>query len=492
MHLTRFEPLLSGKVEALRPRFWGQPLSSTISSLRHVIQARIPSHLSELDPELAEATLELFFNVGLFSLTVPKDCGGSQGTVRDFTACMEDIGGLGPAWAITAAPHLCISVSVVDRLGLEPLRSQVLRSIKKNHKLLAFAITEDAGSDLGAMRTCLSRDASGRFFLRGRKQWVTNLKRASHISVAALCPQLHSVPGAAIMVLVPIDAPGVTLTKPWGKLGANGSDTSDLFFDDVVIQPEWFLGKPGEAFQHFNELVLPGRLGAGAAAVGMAVQALRWAGQKHLLDSEKEAEWVSFLEGSRRSLCWAACLVDEGDPCQLSAVAFAKLLACNLAQEVVDGVDWVCARKGMPSPPVVARARDTMGLFCLLKGPGELLSIQAITHLSRMLQSATIPMSGCPKPLRTALETLLITLAGLEIAENGRSQPVLMALGEALSYIQMIAVLCLDYADNNPMFPPFISRVNMALNRARNLSLSGSDIFIESAYALLKEPLWTA
>ena len=183
----------------------------------------IPSQHHSLDPALHEDRLRNLFAQGLFSLTVPRDCGGFDASLRDFAMCMEALGAMGPAWAMTAVPHLCISVKAVARYAEPRQRTTILNNIRDQHRLLAFAITEEQGSDVAAMRTRLQKSPNGGYRLSGRKQWITNLRRASHVVVACLCPDLHNAPGASVLVLVDLQQTGVNIAQPWRKVCVNGS-----------------------------------------------------------------------------------------------------------------------------------------------------------------------------------------------------------------------------------------------------------------------------
>ncbi len=482
MRSRRLEALLSGDIQAAQPLGYGQELSSKAAQIRRLIQTMVPRHCDEEDAALDPETMDSLFDAGLFSLTVPKECGGMGANTVEFTACMEEVCCLGPAYGITAVPHLCVSVSVVDRLAKEPLRSRILQSLRGERRLLSFAITEDTGSDLASMKTTVRKHASGRLLLNGRKQWVTNLHRATHVCVAALCPDLHPVPGAAVLILLPTSAPGLGFTRPWEKLVANGSDTCDLFLDEVEVDPDWFLGKPGDAFHHFNNLVLPGRLGAGSAAVGLASQSLTWAQANRILQIDELDGLSLLIDACRASLEWAACLVDENDHTSVQATAFAKLLACNAAQEVVDQIDCGCALQGQPSPHFLTRGRNALGLLRILKGPGEILGLQAVTSLAGIMRFANLPNENIPDPLRGALSDLLRTWTILESSSEGRCQPVFSALSEAMAGLQAILAMHLK----GTIIPTLLlGRFQDAIARSRRLIDGGSEIFIRESYQFI-------
>lgn len=443
-------------------------LASRLEPLQGLIRSLVPATVAEEDGDLHPELFGALAEAGLFRLMVPADCGGLGASTVDFVHLMEELGRLGPAWAITAVPHLCISVAAVDRLAAGPLRSEVLGGVADQHHLLAFAVTEDSGSDLAALGTTLSRTPDGSLVLSGRKQWVTNLRRASHVTVMARCPGLHPMPGATQLVLVPLAADGVHPSAPWEKLAARGSDTGDLYLQDVAVAPEWLMGQPGEGFHHFHELVLPGRLGAGAAALGLAGLALDLARQEDCLDDSSLDALASLLQGARASLAWAAEGVDGQDPDRADEVALAKELAGRVAQEVADALDEACAAQGRRSPPALRRACEALGLFRLLKGPGDLLALQAVLRHVRKLGEESA-LAGWPPALAEALRRLRQQAGVLESRPLGRHPATLQALGAGLACLQVMAALPLEAS-----MAPWLERLEAALEGDEPIALEAS------------------
>jgi hypothetical protein len=408
-------------LESMLPAAWREPVDPAVAVLcAHVDALSLRTALvGESDPPLDPGIVRALFAKGLFSLTVPAEQQGLDASLRDFVVAMEHVGRLGPAYAMTAVPHLCISVKSVASLCSPAVRQSVLHGILDGERLVAFAISEDCGSDVAAMKTRLIRAADGRLVLTGRKQWITNLARASHIVVVALCPALHPAPGAAVLVLVEADQPGVSVSKPWDKSCANGSDTADLFLDSVEIAEEQVLGAPGQGMALFHELVQPGRLGAAAATVGMVQAALRSAvsdpeGPLTEADAEELAITLDLLGAALRS---CAVLGDARHPDFPALTALVKHGCSSLAQSVVNRIDHAYAVCGLPSPPVVQRVRQAIGLFRLLKGPGEVISQQALMAWSARIRREFAPPALWPRDIRLALR--VVTRAYAQLGQQG-------------------------------------------------------------------------
>lgn len=408
-------------LESVLPAARMKPLAADVAKLCAHIDtfAQRTAGAEGLDPPMDAEVLHSLFSKGLFSLTVPAEDGGMNASMRDFVVAMEHVGQLGPAYAMTVVPHLCISVKSVASLCPPDMRHAVLQGIRQHEKLIAFAITEDHGSDVAAMKTHLTRAADGRMLLNGRKQWITNLARASHVVVVALCPDLHPAPGAAVLVLVPTDQAGVGASAPWDKACANGSDTADLFLDSVEIAEHQLLGAPGCGMALFHQMVQPGRLGATAAALGMARAALRAAENdpRQAISSAEAEEMHTRLDvlGSAVRLC--ATLGDVGHAEFACMTALVKHRCSSLAHTVVGRIDHAYARCGHVSPAMVERAHQSIGLFRLLKGPGEVISHQTIMAWSARIRQEFSAPATWPRSIQ--LSARVVTRAFVELRLRG-------------------------------------------------------------------------
>jgi acyl-CoA dehydrogenase len=411
-------------IDSALPAAWQAPLDTNIARLckRLDMLAMQTSRQAQQDPALDQATLAQMFDYGLFSLTVPAEYGGLGACVRDFVAAMESVGRMGPAYAMTAVPHLCISVkSVASLCGASQARA-ILGAIRAQHRLLAFAITEDNGSDVAAVKTRLTRSPDGSLRLNGRKQWITNLARASHVVVVALCPELHPAPGATILVLLAMDQSGVSFSKPLDKLCANGSDTSELYFDDVEVEAHQLLGQPGRGLSLFNDMVLSGRLGAAAAAVGMTRQALQVARDDAVLTAAHGAAIGATLDVLSAALTLSAALGDAGHPEFPMVTALSKHMCTRQAQALVGDIAHGYACAGKVAPPAVTRALNAMGLFRLLKGPGEIIALHALAAWAPRINR--VPVMTWPHMVRVALQRVVSGFSGLNAAGGMSANPL--------------------------------------------------------------------
>ena len=75
-------------------------------------------------------------------------------------------------------------------------------------------------------------------------------------------------------IIVPNGTPGYEAGEPYRKMGWNASDTRPLSFDDCRVPEGNLLGRRGEGFKQFLQILDGGRIGVAAMGVGLAQGAL--------------------------------------------------------------------------------------------------------------------------------------------------------------------------------------------------------------------------
>ncbi|MHB1810146.1 MAG: acyl-CoA dehydrogenase family protein, partial [Solirubrobacteraceae bacterium] len=208
-----------------------------------------------------------------------------------------------------------------------------------------FALSEpDAGSDVAALSLRAQRDGDG-FRLSGEKIWISNAPEADVYSVFARTSEGAGARGLTAF-LVPRDSPGLSgealhllSPHPIGR----------LVFDGVHVPREHLLGEVDRGFAVAMRTLDLFRPSVGAFAVGIGqaalATALRRAAQRHAFGgplkdrqalAHRFAELAARLQGARLLVHHAARAYDAGVRPITKAAAMAKLMATEVAQEVVD------------------------------------------------------------------------------------------------------------------------------------------------------------
>jgi acyl-CoA dehydrogenase len=125
----------------------------------------------------------------------------------------------------------------------------VLEEMIAGEKIGAIAMTEPgAGSDLQGVTTTAVRDGDS-YLINGSKTFITNGYLAELIIVVAKTDKAKGAKGTSLFMLDTRDLDGFSRGKPLKKIGMNGCDTTELFFDNVRIPVGNLIGpEEGQGF----------------------------------------------------------------------------------------------------------------------------------------------------------------------------------------------------------------------------------------------------
>src|SRR3954453_3755781 len=153
------------------------------------------------------------------------------------------------------------------------MRARLIPDLISGRAAFSFATTEpDTSSDLTAERMQnVAEETPDGFVLNGRKRWITNSIVAGWVSVLA---RAGADGNRATMLLVDLTSPGVRIGTPDLKMGHRGQITADIVFTDVVVPDGNLLGTAGGGLGVALSALVRGRVGIGAAGVGVAQAAL--------------------------------------------------------------------------------------------------------------------------------------------------------------------------------------------------------------------------
>jgi alkylation response protein AidB-like acyl-CoA dehydrogenase len=181
----------------------------------------------------------------------------------------------------------------------------------------------DSGSDAFSLRTTATADGTG-FVLRGRKAFITNAPIADVLLIFARTPGTEGGFGVT-GYLVEMGTPGLTIESTTDKLGLRTSPMADVVLDDVRVEGDAVLGKPGRGPQIFaasmeweRSLIMASQLGALRRALETTVDYARTRQQfgRPIGDfesvSDKLADIHVSLEAARALLYETAWRYDNG------------------------------------------------------------------------------------------------------------------------------------------------------------------------------------
>ncbi len=302
----------------------------------------------------------LLWDQGLLTLTFPEEYGGI-GRDQTVALCLavEEIAKYCAASALLLIIQAVGSFPIIYG-GSEALKKKYLPQMSQGRKLVAYLVTEPwAGSDVAGIRTT-ARRVGDAYILNGAKCFSTNGGVAGIYSVLAKTSEER---GKSSFFLVERETPGLQIGRTERKLGQRGSNTTEVFLDEVRVPAEHLLGKEGEGFLIAMKDFDMSRPAIGAQALGIAEGAVEMLLQSieernHLGKSFPDyqiiqavlAEATTLIEASRGLIYRAAILHDEGrSHTKLASMAkcFASDAAMKITTEVIDVLQIL---EGLGSP----------------------------------------------------------------------------------------------------------------------------------------------
>lgn len=133
---------------------------------------------------------------------------------------------------------------LILKLGTEAQKARYLPQIVAGEVCFCIGLSEpDAGSDLAAIRTRITRDGEG-WRLSGRKIWTTNAHHSRYMIALVRSSGTPADRHAGLsQVIVPMEAPGVTIRQIRDMAG--DAHFNEVTFDNVALGGEALIGTEG-------------------------------------------------------------------------------------------------------------------------------------------------------------------------------------------------------------------------------------------------------
>ncbi len=190
---------------------------------------------------------------GLLCLSTSADYGGAGGDFRHEIVLMRSLGRRGiEGW--DAPLHNAIVAPYIETFGSEEQKQRWLPRMASGELISAIAMTEPGtGSDLQSIKTKATKTARG-YVINGAKTFITNGQNANIVIVACKTDPTLGAKGISLLVVETDKAEGFARGRNLEKIGRDMADTSELFFNDVLVPEENLLGgAEGRGFYQLME-----------------------------------------------------------------------------------------------------------------------------------------------------------------------------------------------------------------------------------------------
>lgn len=355
-----------------------------VAKIQQFADAHIDPVKIDKEAKIPKSVIEGLGELGLLSLTIPKEHGGLGLSQYTYCRAMEVIAGKCAATALFINAHQSVGLKALVLFGTPEQQKKWLPRLSKGKSLAAFSLTEaNAGSDAAGVETKATYDPMKKTYsISGRKQWTTNGSIADILTVMARTPD-----GKITAFIVTPDMPGFkVLDASLEKVGMRGSTTSNLLFENVEVPEANILGPMGGGLKVCLTVLDYGRTTFGATCTGVAKDLIKRARDQAIhrfqfkrplgsfeLVKEKIARMYALCYAMESTTLLTAGLVDKGVEDIMLESAILKVFNSDAAWEILyDTMQIYGGRSFFTDAPFERNMRDAR-LNMIGEGSNEVL-----------------------------------------------------------------------------------------------------------------------
>ncbi|MDD4944977.1 acyl-CoA dehydrogenase family protein [Rhodoferax sp.] len=335
---------------------------------------------------------------GLWNLFYPQDseaaggmAGGAGLTNQEYAPLAEIMGRV--LWSSEvfncSAPDTG-NMETIARYGSDDHKQQWLKPLLAGRIRSAFAMTEPdvASSDATNIETRIERVGDD-YLINGRKWWISGAgdpRCAVHIVMGKTDPTAKRHAQQS-MILVPADAPGVTVLRPLNVIGYDDAPHGhmEISYQNVRVPASSILLGVGRGFEIAQGRLGPGRIHHCMRLIGLAERALALMCQRtsrrvafgkplseQTVTQERIAQARCKIDMARLLTLKAAWMMDmAGNKFAKNEIAMIKVVAPGMACEVIDWAIQAFGGAGMCDDFPLAYAYASARTLRFADGPDE-------------------------------------------------------------------------------------------------------------------------
>lgn len=281
------------------------------------------------------------------------------------------------------------NMEILHMFGTEEQKKQWLEPLLEGRIRSGFSMTEPdvASSDARNIATSIRRDGDD-YVINGRKWWTTGAADPNCkilILMGKTDPEADTYRQQS-MILVPIDAPGVTVVRSLPIFGYHDQHGhAEILFEDVRVPVGNLLGEEGSGFALAQARLGPGRIHHAMRCLGMAERGLelmvqrtmsREAFGRPISDQGVVRTWIAEsrmeIEQARLLVLKTAWLIDRvGAKGAATEIAAIKVVAPRVARSVLERSIQAHGGGGVTEDFPIARMWASARILGIADGPDE-------------------------------------------------------------------------------------------------------------------------
>ncbi|MGC8604097.1 MAG: acyl-CoA dehydrogenase family protein [Desulfomonilaceae bacterium] len=181
------------------------------------------------------------------------------------TACICSVWGLVP---ILLAPHR--NMELCNEFGPKFCGEDLYMGCHAMTEPASGADLENFGRMHGKTIQTTATPDGDEWIINGHKIWPSNSGDTADLFVTICTTKKGSTdPNDFALILVPADAPGVSVGNPYLKCGMSADMNSDIWFDHVRLPKRYRLHGPGDDLKYWKRTISLGNVASAAMCIGV-------------------------------------------------------------------------------------------------------------------------------------------------------------------------------------------------------------------------------
>jgi len=211
----------------------------------------------------------------LMGCRYPKAWGGRGMDWQTTVMVMEEVGVLGYIFACVFGVGAELVCDAIILHGTDAQKEKYVKPLLKGEIFAAECLTEPRGGSDFFGTTTKAEDQGEYFLLNGQKRFIVGAEAGDYFLVYARTDFSEEVRTRRALTCFLVDrGPGVSTAYQYGLMGCRGGGAGRVVFKNARVPKENVVGKVGGAYDVFNTMMIPDRLGTAAMTIGAARPAL--------------------------------------------------------------------------------------------------------------------------------------------------------------------------------------------------------------------------
>lgn len=211
---------------------------------------------------------------GLLGLNVPQEYGGLGLDLMGSVIVGEEIAKASLSASFMMGVQNGLVCNVLAKFGSKEQKERYLPRLVKGDLIGSYGLTEpSAGSDAAAIATKAVKDGDS-YVINGSKIFITQGLVADLLTFFARTGTPQDGAAGITAFVVEKGTPGFRVGQKLEVMGARGTGTAELVFEDCRIPASNMISNEGDGFLIAMAILAESRIGAAVGAVGIAQAAL--------------------------------------------------------------------------------------------------------------------------------------------------------------------------------------------------------------------------